>query len=310
MAVAALLVLAGAPRAADPAFFFIQLTDPQFGMAASNAEFAQETANFEFVIAAANRLRPAFVVVTGDLVNKANDDAQVEEYLRIASKLDRSIPIYNVPGNHDLPDPPTPEALAAYTKRFGPDHFSFRHGTFVGIAIDTSVINASQQAPALAVEQERWLRSELERARHDGARHIVVFQHHPLFLRDAGEPDEYFNVPHEARARLLALFRQFGVRHVFAGHLHRNADALAGDLEMVTTGPVGKPLEEGKSGLRIVTVRDTGIEHRYYDFGEIPSKIVASSGIASIAGSRPGDDAFTVIRPAAPVVSRMRRPRP
>ena len=51
-------------------FFFIQYTDPQFGMYASNANFSQETANFEFAIATANRLKPAFVVVTGDLVNR------------------------------------------------------------------------------------------------------------------------------------------------------------------------------------------------------------------------------------------------
>jgi hypothetical protein len=32
------------------------------------------------------------------------------------------------------------------------------------------------------------------------------------------------------------------VSHVFAGHYHRNALARDGDLEMATTGPVGKPL--------------------------------------------------------------------
>jgi 3',5'-cyclic AMP phosphodiesterase CpdA len=274
VAVATCLALATVPRAADAPFFFIQLTDPQFGMAASNADFAQETANFEFAISTANRLRPAFVVVTGDLVNRAGDEAQVAEYLRIASKLDRAIPLYNLPGNHDIADPPTPESVAAYTKRFGPDHFTFRHGAFVGIVIDTPIIVAPQRVSELAATQETWLRAELGRARRDGIRHIVVFQHHPLFFHDAAEPDDYFNVPHEPRARLLALYREFGVRYIFAGHYHRNATALSGDLEMVTTGPVGKPLGDGKSGLRIVTVSDTGIEHRFYEFGEIPNEVI------------------------------------
>src|SRR2546425_12111920 len=66
---------------APPAsWFFMQLSDPQFGMYTADADFAQETANFDFAIAAANRLRPAFVVVTGDLVNKAGDAAQVAAY--------------------------------------------------------------------------------------------------------------------------------------------------------------------------------------------------------------------------------------
>jgi len=272
-ATAAALALTLVPRAAVPSFFFIQLTDPQFGMYTSNADFAQETANFEFAIATANRLRPAFVVVTGDLINKADDEAQVAEYRRIAAKLDRAVALYNVPGNHDMADPPTAEAVDAYTKRFGPDHYTFRHGSFTGIVINTPIIVAAQKVPELAAAQETWLRSELEQARRKGARHIVVFQHHSLFLSDPAEPDQYFNIAREPRGRFLALFREFGVSHVFAGHYHRNAVARDGSLEMVTTGPVGKPLGDGRSGLRIVTVGDTGIQHRYYDFGEIPNKV-------------------------------------
>jgi hypothetical protein len=42
--------------------FFLQMSDPQFGMYAENKDFRQETINFEFAIATANRLRPKFVV--------------------------------------------------------------------------------------------------------------------------------------------------------------------------------------------------------------------------------------------------------
>src|SRR5258708_34068019 len=84
-------------NAAD--LFFVQMADPQFGMYSNNADFSQETANFEFAIANANRLRPSFVVVCGDLVNQAGDPRQTAEYLRVAAKLDRSIPLPNVAGN-------------------------------------------------------------------------------------------------------------------------------------------------------------------------------------------------------------------
>ena len=51
------LLICGFARAeaAEP-FFFIQLSDPQFGMCAANADVQQETANFEFAIATANRI--------------------------------------------------------------------------------------------------------------------------------------------------------------------------------------------------------------------------------------------------------------
>jgi serine/threonine-protein phosphatase CPPED1 len=266
-------------RAAGPApavapLFFIQITDPQFGFSTSDADFAQESANFEFAIATANRLRPAFVIVTGDLVNKASDAAQIAEYRRIAAKLDPVIPLYNVAGNHDVGNAPTAESLDAYIKQFGPDHYAFKAEGFAGIVLNSCLIAAPQAVREQAAAQERWLEAELERARRDGTRHIVVFQHHPWFLSDPAEPDEYFNIPREPRARFLSVFRAAGVKYLFSGHHHRNSLARDGDLEMITTGPVGKPLGDAKSGIRIAIVTASGISHRYYELGELPNRVV------------------------------------
>jgi serine/threonine-protein phosphatase CPPED1 len=101
----------------------------------------------------------------------------------------------------------------------------------------------------------------------------VIFQHHPWFLRDAAENDQYFNIPKARRTAFLELFRQAGVKYLFSGHYHRNAIAHDGEIEAITTGPVGKPLGEAKSGLRVVIVTDNGISHRYYDFGELPAQV-------------------------------------
>ena len=270
---AATLVSSGLMAGAAEPFFFIQLTDPQFGMFTGNKDFAQETANFEFAVATVNRLRPKFVVITGDLVNKPGDAAQIAEFKRIAAKVDPSIPVHNVAGNHDVENVPTPELIAAYTNGFGPDRYVFRHGGLVGLVLNSTVIHSPQKTTNEYAAQEQWLRTELERAREDAAQHIVIFQHHPWFLKTADEADEYFNIPKERRAPHLALFREFGVKYLFSGHYHRNAVARDGDLEAVTTGPVGQPLGGDKSGLRVVIVRDSGLEHRYYNFGELPAKI-------------------------------------
>jgi len=60
------------------------------------------------------------------------------------------------------------------------------------------------------------------------------------------------------------------VSQVFAGHYHSTSEVRDGDLEMITTGPVGKPTPPARSGLRIVTVTPSGLTHHYHDFGDLP----------------------------------------
>ncbi len=267
---AAALLLSGVCLAQSQAYFFIQMSDPQFGMYTDNRGFEQETNNFEFAIATANRLRPAFVVITGDLVNKAGDAAQISEYKRISAKLDRSIPLYSVPGNHDVGNEPTPESLASYRENFGRDFYSFRSHDMAGFVLNGSLLKAPAKVADEAVKQEQWLREELAKAKDDHIPHLVVFIHQSLFLEKADEPDQYFNIPLETRRRILEMLREFGVEEVYAGHYHRNAFGQLGSLRMVTTGPVGKAVGVEGSGLRIVTVKDGTFDSRYFGLGFLP----------------------------------------
>lgn len=269
-----LLGIAGQAVAQDAgSYVFAQLADTQFGFFAEDREFTQETANYEFVVANLNRLEPAFVVICGDLINKPGDPAQRAEYLRITALLDPSISFYAVAGNHDVGNEPTPESLADYREHFGPDWYSFRERDIYGIVLNSSVIAAPAAVESEAATQEAWVREELARAKASGARHILVFQHHSWFLETPDEADAYFNIPLATRARYLAMFREAGVSHVFAGHYHRNAFGRDGELEMVTTGPVGRPLGEDESGFRLVHVESDGISHEYIPLGKIPTRL-------------------------------------
>src|SRR5689334_9699417 len=269
-----LVILVGAcrPSPAGPRlspFFFIQMSDPQFGMFTANGEFSRETANFTRAIEAANRLRPAFVVVTGDLTNRQGDSAQIAEYRRIASKLDRSIPLYNVPGNHDVALPLSSQSVRSYRAIYGADYYTFDHNGVRGVVINSSLFKEPNLAPDDAAAQERWLVKTIADARA-AKRRVIVFQHHSWFLARADEPDQYFNLPVEKRREMLKLFTDAGVRYVFAGHYHRNALGHDGDLEMVTTGPVGKPLGTDPSGFRVVIVTRDTVIHRYYPLDSLP----------------------------------------
>jgi 3',5'-cyclic AMP phosphodiesterase CpdA len=258
-------------RPANETFLFIQMADPQFGMYTKDRDFAQETANYEFAIATANRLKPRFVIVCGDLVNKPGDMAQIQEYRKISAKLDRSIRLYHVAGNHDVGNEPTPGLLDAYREQFGPDYYGFREGSVYGIVLNSSLIHSPQNAPEAYDKQQAWLTQELTKAHSSGAAHVVIFQHHPFFLEHGDEPDQYFNIPVALRRPLLDSFRAAGVKWLFSGHYHRNALGRDGEIEMVTTGPVGMPLGNARSGLRLVWVSDKNLSHQYVEFGAMPN---------------------------------------
>lgn len=259
-------------RADDESFFFFQMTDTQFGFINQNEDYIQDSINFERAIAEANRLRPEFVIVTGDLVNIPGDSAQIAAYKSVAEKLDPSIPLYNLPGNHELQNQVKPELLDGYRREFGKDYYTFTHGNLMGVVINSSLISDPSLVPEEADKQFEWLTETLSDGASQGF-HLVVFQHHPYFLAHPDEEDQYFNIKTEVRKRYLALLKQYGVTHVFSGHLHRNALGNDGDLEMVVTGPVGRPLGDDPSGFRIVSYDAGQMSHQYYGLDSIPSAI-------------------------------------
>jgi|WetSurMetagenome_2_1015567.scaffolds.fasta_scaffold97103_2 serine/threonine-protein phosphatase CPPED1 len=257
----------------DQPFSFIMLTDPQFGMYTSDKDFVRETANYEFAVANVNRLKPGFVIVLGDLTNKTGDPDQIREFSRISAKIDSSIPVHYLAGNHDLGRQPTSESIAAFRKNFGRDYYSFRAGPIYGIVLDSSLIIDPQKAEAEYQEQLAWFKKELDTAKGSGAPQIIVFQHHPIFLDNVNEPDQYGNFPMERRRQVLELMHKAGVHHVFAGHLHKNITVRDGDLEITAVGPVGMPLGDDGSGIRLGVVTSKGLRHQYYSFGKMPDSL-------------------------------------
>jgi len=259
-------------------FFFIQIADPQFGMFDNDQSWEKETELFSRAVGAINRLKPRFVMMGGDMVNqeagRPAHAAEVEEYQRIARGIDPAIPLLCICGNHDVGNRPTPAALAAYRREFGDDRFTFWAGGVCGLALNSNLYWDPTGAPGEQARQEAWLARALQVAREAGAKQILVFQHHPWFLTKPDEPDDYFTIPRARRDPALALMRAAGVRAVFAGHYHRNAHGWDGDLEMITTSAVGKPLGNDPSGFRIVQVFEDRIEHAYYSLDEVPPVVL------------------------------------
>jgi serine/threonine-protein phosphatase CPPED1 len=223
-------------------------------------------------VAAANTLDPAFVIIGGDMVDDPEDAGQYDAVRRITAELHG--PVHWVPGNHDCATDataPTSQSLAAYRGRFGPDHHAFEHEGSFFVIVNTAVLAHPEHVPDELDRQLAFLESALHDATRAGARHILAFGHHPLFTRDADEPDSYWNVPQPQRRTVLQLLDAFGVRAFFSGHWHRNGGGWAGGLEVVVSGPVGYPLGADPSGFRIVDVTDDGVAHRYVALDEMAS---------------------------------------
>jgi 3',5'-cyclic AMP phosphodiesterase CpdA len=265
------------------AFFFIQMSDPQLGFFASFSKredpsstvegFAYETERYEKAIAAANRLGPAFVVITGDLVQDPQDRAQVDELRRISGLLREDIPLRLAPGNCDVGVTPTSASLALYRERFGQDTYSFDHDGVHFVVLNSGICFDPAEVPDEWESLLNFLQSDLAAAQGRGIARTMLFLHHPPFGVDVAEADGPTAIPASQRGPLLELLRAHSVEAVFAGHWHRNASAFDGPMEVIISGPVSYSLGDDPSGIRIVSVHDDRIDHRYYGLDEVPSDV-------------------------------------
>lgn len=264
---------------ADP-WFYVVAADPQMFWKQKDAS------NWRKTIDHLNRLKPDFVIVCGDMLNLQNNpgkwpkpdamgpyDKLAETYHQIASGLDNAIPIHHVAGNHDVSTRPTEETLAWYESKFGKPWYAFEHKNSFFLVLQSDLIRDPSGAEAKEKAQWAWLEETLKQAGEKGYDHKTVYMHHPLFTASVEEKNSYFNIQKPARKKLLSLFRDHGFRAAFSGHMHRNAQAKDGDLEIVVTSSCGASLGKDPVGFRIVKVYPDRLEHQYYGFADMPEQV-------------------------------------
>lgn len=240
----------------------VQITDPQFGFFAKNDNFEKETKLYAEAVRQINQIKPDFVVITGDFVNNGRDTLQINEFKRITACIEKSIPVYLSPGNHDLAPNPSKEDVEWYNSVHGKesDRFSFRQKNAHFIEFN-SVIIKSDESRKEEKKQFRWLKKELKKA--DPADPILLFTHYPFFIENFGEKETYSNQRIQQRTRYFELFEKYGVDAIFAGHLHNNAEASHNGILVITTNAAGKPLGNAQPGYRLIKITKRQIEHSY-----------------------------------------------
>lgn len=258
--------------AADSApFFFLQLSDPQFGFIDNNKSISAETEAMNKAVTAINQLKPPFVVITGDFVNNSKSKEQIAAYKSMIAQIDSSVKVYMIPGNHDI-GKVSRASIDNYKKNYGETHFSFRYGDCVFIGIDSNIIKEEDKEREEV--QFKWLEQELQKTKD--ARFKFVFTHCSVFLKRMDEPVNYSNFSLPMREKYVRLFQKYGVNAIFAGHLHNNAYGKVGNMEMITIGPVGKVLGTGYQGMNLVKVYPDRFISEFIALNQFPKEVVMS----------------------------------
>ena len=258
--------------AADSApFFFLQLSDPQFGFIDNNKSISAETEAMNKAGTAINQLKPPFVVITGDFVNNSKSKEQIAAYKSMIAQIDSSVKVYMIPGNHDI-GKVSRASIDNYKKNYGEPHFSFRYGDCTFIGIDSNIIKEEDKEREEV--QFKWLEQELQKTKD--ARFKFVFTHCSVFLKRMDEPVNYSNFSLPMREKYVRLFQKYGVNAIFAGHLHNNAYGKVGNMEMITIGPVGKVLGTGYQGMNLVKVYPDRFISEFIALNQFPKEVVMS----------------------------------
>ena len=250
-------------------YFFVHMSDTQLGMLENNAGFAQESEMVARTVSEINRLNPAFVVITGDLVNREGDKAQIDELKRLLAQVKKSIPVYYVPGNHDVGASASDDLLALYRSNFDYDRFSVLHNNTRLIGFNSQLLMAQRDAPEQ--EQFQWIENELKKSTKND--HRLVFAHHPLFMLAVDEMDLNICIPAQYRRKYVDLFNKYNVQYMFAGHLHLNHIARAENVTMIVTTSVCASRSSEPPGIRIVKVYPDKLSHDFYSLESLPAKI-------------------------------------
>jgi len=222
-------------------FTFVQLCDPQLGMGG----YEHDIRSFEQAVRQINTLNPDFVLICGDLINKA-DEKSFADFNRI--KAGFSVPCYSASGNHDVGNEPTPQSLQYYREVVGKDYYSFEHKGCTFVIVNTQLWKAPVQGES--DRHEEWLKATLKTA-SEKQHQIFVIGHYPLFVNKPDEDDEYFNLPPQTRKRLLNLFEKRNVVAVLGGHTHTLVINDYKGIQLVNAETTSKNFDGRALGFRL-----------------------------------------------------------
>jgi len=204
-------------------FMFLHVGDPELG----SPDLPGTASRLEALIDRANRLKPAFLVIAGDLVHGGKNAAELEALDKALRRC--TVPVWAVAGNHDH--------LGSFRKRFGREYFAFTHNNCEFVCLHSGGLNAGQVA---------WLEDVLTSARRNRRTHVIVVTHHA--------PGD--------KSRLTALLEKHGVAVVLCGHTHKTARKAHKGFTTYTVSGTAKVRDKKGLTYGVVKVGLDRVEHK------------------------------------------------
>ena len=190
------------------------------------------------------KLKPAFIVDTGDLIfgvstEKEVIERQYQDLFKVLSQF--NIPIYPTVGNHDVANGNLPYYIQNFHR---PTFYSFDYQNSHFIVLSTE---EEGEKDSIEGKQLAWLKEDLNRAQK--ATNIFIFMHRPMFAKLTHINSRYRGFSPSRREELHRLFLQHPVKIVFAGHEHVYSKVLRDGIWYINSSGGGAPLymppEEG-----------------------------------------------------------------
>jgi 3',5'-cyclic AMP phosphodiesterase CpdA len=184
--------------------------------------------------------KPAFLLVTGDLVANGSDGRQWQVFDKETAPLHNAgVPIYPVLGNHDLVGNQS-VGLRNYFQRF-PDlqnsrYYSLRAGNVLILALDSSLDHPGG-------EEMQWFDRQIN-ALPDGVQFVIVQLHHPPLTRSHDMAFGGGHSPRKPEQEMADLIESRAAQSkakfvVIAGHVHNYERYERNGVMYVVTGGGG-----------------------------------------------------------------------
>eukprot|EP00918_Siedleckia_nematoides_P057888 GHVU01126228.1.p1 GENE.GHVU01126228.1~~GHVU01126228.1.p1 ORF type:complete len:478 (+),score=141.28 GHVU01126228.1:343-1776(+) len=278
-------------------FQFVVLADPQFGFYNEDNEGCRKEVGFlTQAVDWINTVKPRFVLALGDMTNRYTGDAPTKDRavpmgaLRgTLARMDASIPLIVMPGNHDVGDTPTKESVSEFETLFGESNYLFWVAGTCFIVCNSCVLVNPDSMQSEFEELMDWIKKAVAEAKEGGAKHIFFACHHPFFVHGFDEDDQrgtiycqelkketnlsHFQIPKERRMPLLKLLKAHKVRYSFHGHCHWEAFNDSGGHRQIVTSSVSRPLGRDPRGLRVVEVLEGDIKQRFFPLTKLPTDL-------------------------------------
>jgi Icc protein len=200
---------------------FVQISDSHIGF--DKAANSDVTATLREAVARikAEPEQPSFILHTGDLTHLSKP-AEFDTLQQVMSEL--SLPVFYVPGEHDVLE----DDGASYLARFGKGtqgagwHSFDQNGVhFIGLV---NVVNLKAGGlGTLGNEQLEWLKQDVKRL--TSSTPIVVFAHIPLW---SAYPEWGWGTDDSTQA--LSYLKRFGSVSVLNGHIHQVMQKVEGHV--------------------------------------------------------------------------------